>query len=426
MGYGLLSRARSLVRRGRAVVAASPACRDRCCGPTTPPTYCQFCPCAQDGCWAVRPIIYIRSDVLCQDGYPVCGDGTTNPRAIMVRYNGWCYEGPTADAPPVPPPGAIVIDPPAVLECVPVSNDYPTACEHPACLPAGGGDCLCANCQAGDNGCACNHVCDVDVGVFAPPGECSWCCGGGLNPDRSATWTPFWTFRRIVRQFNGPWDCNCIQGFGQCGGENYRLVTDGRIESIQRNPNSCSIEVVLRLTTTEFRRIRCGGQNCPCNGDVCRCCFEQQAPDVQFFPLTMNYGDALPPDTGIYRIWDTGGVEQCTRVPGPCEEDQDHVCHSQTCFNCHRGLFSHNKCTQRTYSGGSREGRSGIAGPGCCYTAVTESVEESLTFLPGTGVDGPGCCSMCLLSHCGTPGGPSGGQDCTTVGGGGDDFEGLF
>ena len=60
---GLLVKERSLVRLGRALVVASEACRERCCGPAPDHLYCLLCPCNYVGCWPDHPPIWVRDDV---------------------------------------------------------------------------------------------------------------------------------------------------------------------------------------------------------------------------------------------------------------------------------------------------------------------------------------------------------------------------
>src|SRR5690554_5903314 len=95
---GLLVKGRSLVRLGRALVVASEACRERCCGPAPDHLYCLLCPCNYVGCWPDHPPIWVRDDVVCPlpPGVP---PGTYQPAickyggAVKVTRAGrsWCY-----------------------------------------------------------------------------------------------------------------------------------------------------------------------------------------------------------------------------------------------------------------------------------------------------------------------------------------------
>jgi len=426
---GMLGRAARLFS-GRASTAECAECCQQ-----QPHAYCVFCPCDQPGCWAQRPKLYIRDDVLCTDGVTRVCTGASNlgEPVPLVRYGGWCYQ-PHAEAPVFPlPEGVVVIDPPARLECVPVTPpfEYPTNCDHPACAPQGTGDCECRDCAPGDNACACQHVC---YQVLQP--GCVFCCYGGRDPQGHSTATLRWTYRHVNRILNSPWGCDChFLALGECGGESFRSVRTGTVDSILSR-SDCTALVRFRIVTETFRKVRCGftpGHPCPCENDnPCHCCTVTETQTEYFDELVSLADGAFLPvlanNPAILRPWHTpGGVEDCSGAPPA--QCPDPGCADFQCFGCIQGAEETvDPCYTKRYRGRLRVADSGSAGQSpCCYRLVTEEIFEECTIVPGGGEDAASCCSMCRLAHCPGAGGGSGGR-CTSQPGGdeGDGFGEFF
>lgn len=399
MGYGLLTRARSLVRRGRAVVAASSPCREKCCEGASH-VYCGFCPCDQPGCWRQRPIVWVRDDVTCADGRRVCD---FNEGPAMIRVNGWCYT-PSADLPITadPPPDGVRIDA-GPVECVPV-GDYAPVCDNPACLPPGGGDCQCGNCQPQDYSCACSRVC-----TYPPPFEtshpCQWCCAGEFDENGNVPWTFSFGLRIVVTNTNGPWDCGC-NFYGECSGVSFRSAVTANVGQVLER-DGCRQLVRIVWTRTVQRRVPCsfGSPACPCpGGDTCHCCdqLEQETWHVDEWLSPGQFPTFEVPLIGF----DTGGAEDCSVYPdGPC---QGH-CSDLTCYYCVRGRQRHTRCTSWRAEGGYRIGEVDLFGAGCCFH---DRRAESWAFVRWAPAVGGSCCAQCMAGLCGAEGG-SGGQDCS-------------
>jgi len=365
------------------------------CGPAPDHLYCLLCPCNYVGCWPDHPPIWVRDDVVCPlpPGVP---PGTYQPAickyggAVKVTRAGrsWCYMpagslGITRRRDQIPP-GAIIAEPGAMegitIECLGVPQGV-AACDHPDCVPDGGGECECG----------CDRVCAVLIPHQTDEGPCNgaiFCCGGELDDDGKATfdWNYTATYRSghdYLINVGDSWCCSnrpcsdCMDGVTF-----FEAVSHTGAEVSRDGCTVCKEVITVQRTVTH---------NAECERVV-----EESEPEVRV--VCRSYADAIDPAYNRpyeYRDrWDD---------PSPP-------------FGCPRGGWDIRETVTRSCTGSRRERTEEIwsvasapDGMSCgCNRREWRTEVESLVYSGGE--DDEGCCAGCQFEVCGH--GVASGGDC--------------
>jgi hypothetical protein len=365
-------------------VAASAPCRERCCGPGGPETFCLACPCTQPGCWPTHLPYWIRNDVQCP------GAGDRDPpmcelhgflKITQPGGQAWCYRifaGISRTRAELPI-DARIIEPgtgPAI-ECIGTIGEL-DPCFLAECLPDEGGECPCG----------CEGVCAELLSTPKSNGPCNgafFCCGGQQLPNGDPTFD--WNYTRTLRQSD---EFLVMESASHCCGNN----------------NSCGecyngvVFQTVHTTGVEVSRSGC---------TVCKEINSVSTGMIAEFPGCQPQPFTIVHDPYI----------MCRRYAEsfPYGDTLQEFEANPTGFGCPRDGFRIQETSQRSCTASRRYRLSEawqVAGGqfnpfGCgCNIRDWNDDEEQVIYTPGPDPDG--CCPGCQLQLCG--GGVYTGGEC--------------